>query len=404
MVNKLRLGILKETKIPPDRRVVLTPDQVMEVMQKFSRVEIHLEPSIIRCYDDNEYLMKGELLLNDLDKCDILMGVKEVQIDDFKENKTYIFFSHTIKQQLHNREMFREIIKKKITLLDYELFTDKKGNRLVAFGKWAGIVGTYNGLIAYGLRNNFYSLKRAKDCHDLNEVFAQLSGITLPAIKILITGGGRVAGGAMEILNNMKIRKVDSEEFLGNDYQEPVYCKLDPDNYVKHKNGRQFELQHFFEHPAEYRSVFLPYTKVTDIYIPCHFWNPRSPVFFTKEDVQLPDFKISVIADVSCDIHGPVPSTIRSSSIAHPFYGYDPLTSDEGDPFDKKNITVMAVDNLPGELPRDSSKDFGRAIINHVFPSLFGEDTEGIIERATIVKNGKLTDRFLYLSNYAGLE
>jgi alanine dehydrogenase len=404
MADKIKVGVLKETKIPPDRRVVLTPDQVIEVMQKFPGVEVHIQPSNIRCYNDSEYLLRGELLRDDLDKCDILIGVKEVQIDDLIENKIYIFFSHTIKQQLHNREMFREIIKKKITLIDHELFTDKRGFRLVAFGRWAGIVGTYNGLIAFGIRNKLYDLKRAKDCHDKKELFGHLMEISLPVIKILITGGGRVAGGAMEVLNHIKIRKVSPSEFLENNYSEPVYCQLDPDYYVKHKDGKEFSLQHFFEHPAEYRSIFLPYTKVTDLFIPCHFWDPRSPVLYSKEEAQSPDFKISVVADISCDVPGPVASTIRSSTIAHPFYGYNPDTSDESDPFNLNNITVMAIDNLPGELPRDASEDFGKALINRIFPALFGNDTDGIIERATIVKNGTLTEKYTYLSNYAGLD
>ncbi|MCX6256675.1 MAG: alanine dehydrogenase, partial [Bacteroidia bacterium] len=195
MTSKIRLGVLRETKTPPDRRVVLTPDQVLEVMQRFPDVEVHVQPSEIRCYKDSEYLLRGELLRDDLDQCDILIGVKEVKIDKLIENKTYIFFSHTIKKQAHNRELIREIIRKKITLLDHEVFTDTSGARLVAFGRWAGIVGTYNGLIAYGIRHHLYNLKRARDCHDMKELFGHLSEINLPPVKLLITGGGRVAGG-----------------------------------------------------------------------------------------------------------------------------------------------------------------------------------------------------------------
>ena len=401
--KKLKIGILRETKFPPDRRVAITPLQTKEILKKFPNIEIFAQTSELRCYRDEEYSNQGLTLTEDLSDCDILIGIKEVDIPSLLSGKTHLFFSHTAKKQLYNRLLFQEIVRRKITLLDYEYLTGSDGFRLVAFGRWAGIVGAYNGLRAWGKRFGTYELKPAHQCFDLKEMLSQLSAVKLPDIKILITGGGRVAGGAIETFTGLKLRQVSPEEFLNNTFNESVICRIDPWHYARRKDGGKFDINtfnHFIRFPEEYESTFYPYTKVTDIYIPCHFWDPESPVFMTKEDMCAEDFKMQVIADVSCDINGPVPSTIRASTIADPFYGYNPHTGKETDPFDKSNITVMAVDNLPGELPRDASKEFGKTLIDKVYPSLLIEDTEGVIERATIVKNGQLTEKFAYLQDF----
>jgi len=270
----------------------------------------------------------------------------------------------------------------------------------VAFGRWAGIVGAYNGIMVYGNRTKIYQLKRAFECYDQADMLSQLDNIKLPPVRILITGGGRVAHGAMETLSHLKLKNVSPQDYLTKTFNEPVICRLDPDFYVKHKDGLTFDLKHFFCNPSEYYSTFLPYAMATDIYIPCHFWDPNSPVFLKPEDYILPGFKIKVIADVSCDLYYPVPSTIRSSTIADPVYGYNPFTRKEDDPYLDTNVTIMAIDNLPGELPRNSSEEFSKTLYEKVFPSLFGEDKEGIIERATILKKGILTPRYAYLQDY----
>jgi saccharopine dehydrogenase (NAD+, L-lysine-forming) len=403
MIWKLKIGVLKETKIPPDRRVAITPFQAKEILRKFPDIELFVQRSEKRCYRDDEYSNCGVSLTNDLSDCDILIGIKEVAIPALITGKTYLFFSHTAKRQSHNRSLLQEIVKKGITLIDYEFLTDKNNLRLVAFGRWAGIVGAYNGLLAWGKRFGTYELKPAHQCYGLEEMLAQLLLVKLPDIKILITGGGRVAGGALETFARLNIKQVSPEGFLNRTFNEPVFCRIDPWHYARRKDGSRFDLdtyEHFISYPEEYESSFYPYTKVTDLFFSCHYWDPRSPVFMTEEDMRDDDFRIQVIADVSCDIKGSVPSTIRSSTITDPFYGYDPFTGEEADPFNKKNITVMAVDNLPGELPRDTSTEFGKILIDKVYPSLFGEDTEDIIAGATIVKNGKLTKRFIYLQDF----
>jgi len=400
-MNKIKLGVLRETKNPPDKRVPVTPSQAVKLTERFPDVDVFIQPSDIRCYTDEEYQYLELNLTEDLSDCDILIGVKEVDPKTLIDNKTYLFFAHVAKKQPYNRELLQEIIKKKIRLIDYEYLTDYNNQRIVAFGRWAGIVGAYNGLRARGIRTDEFNLKPAHQCKDMDEMFAGLKKIKLKKKKILVTGGGRVAMGAMETLSQLNIREVNPQEFLTQEFDEPVLCRIDPEHYVKHKGGMQFNLQHFFKHPEEYESTFKPFTKVTDIYIACHFWDPKSPKFIEAEDYLEPGFKTTVIADVSCDVNGPIASTVRASTIADPFYGYNPSTRKDERPFiSPKNITVMAVDNLPGELPRDASSDFGTNLIDKVYPSLFGNDDTGMIERATIAKDGKLTERYAYLQDY----
>ncbi len=403
MKKKFNVGILKETKTPPDRRTALSPEQAVEFVRKFPNTELFIQSSDIRAYKDDEYSKLGLRVVNDVSHCDILIGVKEVSIPELINDKTYLFFSHTAKEQEYNRPLLQTFLEKKIKMIDYEYLTDKNGVRLVAFGNWAGYVGAYNGLIAFGIKNDLYNLKRAKDCHDINEVFAELDKIKLPPVKIVITGGGRVAHGASVILEKAGVKKIRPEDFLNEKkvFDYPVYSQLDPQYYVERKDGKAFDLQHFFNNPSMYKSIFKPYTKAADIYIACHFWDENSPFFFTKEDMKEDDFRMRVIADVSCDIAGPIPSTLRPSTIAEPFYGYMPDTEKECNPFETTAITVMAVDNLPGELPRDASVDFGKGLLEKVFPVLFGDDTDGIIERATITENGKLGKHFRYLKDFA---
>lgn len=402
-MNKIKVGVLKETKTPPDRRVVLTPVQVMRVKEQFPHVDVVVQPSDLRCYKDEEYERLGITMQEYLSDCDILMGVKEVDIPTLIPGKKYLFFSHTHKKQDYNRELLQALVKNDIQMIDHECLTDDHGVRLVAFGRWAGIVGAYNGLIAWGKRSGDYDLIRAKDCFDMQEMLHEAEDAILPPrFKILITGGGRVAGGALETLEPLNLYNVSPEEFLNETFDEPVVCQIDADQYVERKTGGWKSFPHFFENPQEYKSTFKPYSKVADMWIPCHFWDPNSPAFLKPEDYREDDFSIKVIADVSCDIKDPIPSTLRASTIADPFYGYNPETEEESDAFEKDNLTVMAVDNLPGELPRDASEDFGNTLIERVFTYLFDTDKpdNDVIMRASICKDGELTDNYKYLQDF----
>jgi len=337
-----------------------------------------------------------------LSGCDVLLGVKEVMVEDFLPGKIYLFFSHTIKKQEYNRNLLRTVLERKVQLVDYEVLTNKEGFRIIGFGRFAGLVGAYNGLRAYGLREKLFELKPAHQCDDLEEMLQQLDTVNLPPVKIAVTGDGRVAGGVLEILNHIKIMRVSPEAYLNEqEIEQPVYVQLLPNNYVKRTDGDAFDLMHFFNNPELYENAFQPYTKTTDLLIASAYWDPKSPVLFTTKEMKQKDFKISVISDITCDIEGSIPSTKKASTIDDPFYDYNPETDETEPAFtDKKNISVQAVDNLPCELPKDASLDFGRNLIDKVFPGLFGEDTDGIIERASITKNGKLTDRFSYLQDF----
>ncbi|MBN2668208.1 MAG: hypothetical protein JXR60_03180 [Bacteroidales bacterium] len=401
-MKNIKVGILKETKTPPDKRVVLSPNEAKTLTEQFPNVELYIQKSENRCFRDEEYAELGLNLVDSVDHCDILMGVKEVKIEALIPNKKYLFFSHTAKEQEYNKPLLKALLNKKIQIIDHEYLTDENGARLVAFGRWAGLVGAYNGLLAYGLKTKSYQLKRANACHDLEELKIELNKVKLDPVKILITGGGRVAHGAMEILNEIDgIEKVTAQQFLKKEFDHPVYCQIDPWHYLERNDGLPFDFKYFVKHPCKHTSTFKPYTKVTDLFIACHFWDEKSPVFMTNEDMLEDGFKINLIADVSCDIHGPIPSTIRPSTIAEPLYGYNAKTKQEVGAFDKEAVTVMAVDNLPGELPRNASNDFGNGLLEKVFPSLFGEDDKGIIHRASITTlEGKLNDPFLYLEDF----
>jgi saccharopine dehydrogenase (NAD+, L-lysine forming) len=400
-MQKVKIGILKEGKIPIDRRVPMIPSQAREVLDKFDNVEIVVQKSDIRCYKDEDYEKVGISVVDDVTDCDILLGVKEVPIKNLIPEKTYFFFSHTTKEQPYNRQLLKEILNKKIQLIDYEQLTDQNNTRIVAFGRYAGLVGAYNGILTYGKRYNRFTLRPAHECFDFADLKTEYKKVNLPAIKIVLTGGGRVSRGAMEVLDGMKIRKVTPANFLNHLYKEAVYCQLNSRDYNKAKNGTDFNRGDFYNNPEGYESDFLKYAEVADLLIAGAFWDPEAPVLFHRTDILKPNFQIKVIADITCDIEGSIPSTKKPSTIDDPIYDYNP-EEDKVEPAlkDEGNITVMAVDNLPCELPRDASTDFGREMVDNVLPHLLGNDNEEVIKRATISKNGQLTDRFEYLKNY----
>lgn len=400
-MQKIKIGVLREEKSPPDKRVPLTPLICSELIRKYPNVEIAVQPSKIRCYSDDEYTSFGVPLQEDLSDCDVLMGVKEVPSVNLIIGKKYFFFSHTIKKQPHNQKLMIALLEKKIQMIDYETLTDKNHNRIIGFGRYAGVVGAYNGILGYGLKYDLFRIKPAHLCRDRAEMEEELKRVKLPNIKIALTGGGRVANGVIETLSALRIRKVTPEEFLMASFREPVYCQLNPRDYVERPNDHNFDLNDFFKHPEHFVSRFNAFTKVTDLYISAHYWDPRSPKMFTKEDMKASDFHISVIADVTCDINGSVPTTLRASTIQLPFYGYNIKNENEDLPFNKDTICIMAVDNLPCELPRDASDDFAKDLTERVLPNIISEDRDQIIERASICKDGRLCTDFNYLSDYA---
>lgn len=396
----MKFGIIRERKNPPDKRVVLSPTLCQNVLKEHSAAKIIVEPSPIRIFSDDEYQDSGIKVADEMTTCDVLLGVKEVPIDALIPNKKYFFFSHTIKKQPYNRDLLRAILAKNIELYDHEVITNQNGQRLVAFGRYAGIVGAYNGIGAYGLKYDYFQLPKAESLKDQEALIAELNKIELPNMKILLTGRGRVGNGAKEMLDAMNLKKVNVSEYLNEEFEEPVYCQIDASEYNKRKDGARGNKADFFENPQEYKSNFFRFAKVTDFYIAGHFYGDGAPYLYTREDAKHDDFRIKVVADVSCDIDGPVATTIRPSTIADPIYGYEPQSEEEISFKDPKAIAVMAVDNLPAELPRDASDGFGEAFSKYVIPAFFNGDKDGILERARMTKNGKLTERYSYLSDY----
>lgn len=394
----VKIGVLRETKVPPDHRVALPPHRIMELKELIPNVEILVQPSPLRCYNDDEYLRLGITLQEDLSDCDILIGVKEVDIPTLIPDKTYLFFSHVGKEQPYNRTLLQAFLKKRIHMIDYEYLTDSTGIRLIAFGRWAGIVGAYNGLRGLGEFTGDYELKPAHKCHDRQEMDAQLDEVVLKNTRILLSGGGRVAQGAMETLQKLGIREVSPDRYSSEEFNEPVFCRIDPWQYVARNDGQAFDLQHFFNNPKDYHSIALQYLNKTDLYIAAHYWDPDSPRMFELDDLAPNGTGTNgtgtkfcaptVIADISCDINGSVPATTHATTIADPFYYYD-------------NVLMMTVDNLPGELPRDASDEFSDVLVREIFPRLILNDPEKVIEGASITAKGKLTKIFSYLENYS---
>ena len=399
-----KIGILREGKNPPDKRVALTPAQCLEVMQRYPGTDVVVQRSPVRAIADAEYEAAGVRMTDDVSDRDLLIGVKEVPVDMLLEGRSYQFFSHTIKQQPHNRKLMQAALVKRIRLIDHELLTDPKGERVLAFGKWAGVVGAYNAFRAWQATQGGPFLKPAYQCHDRAEMEQHLHAFPLPKdLRIVMTGGGRVGRGAMEVLDKAGVSRVSPSAFLNAVFDGPVYTVLGSADLYRREDGRPFDKAAFHADPSGHVADLLPYTLKANMFMACHFWDPRGPKILTTEMLRSPDLKLRVVADMSCDVGGPIDSTLRASTITEPLYGYLPTTSAECPVGTPGSITIMAVDNLPCELPRDASEAFGRDLVDHVIPHLVHADINGMIDRASITRDGALTARFAHLAGYAGM-
>jgi alanine dehydrogenase len=397
----MKFGIIKERKNPPDKRVVFSPEKLKEFKAKFPEAEIVVESSDIRVFKDEDYAAAGFEVTNDVSDCDVLLGVKEVPVENLIPNKKYFFFSHTIKKQPYNRKLLQEMLAKNIEMYDHETIIKANGARLIGFGRYAGLVGAYNGFRAIGLKEGIFSLPKVETLADLDEVKRELDKIKLPNIKILLSGTGKVAKGAQEILDYLQIKQVSDALYLTSKFTEPVYCLVDVMEYAKRKDGKVGNKFEFYKDPSGYESNFMPYAKETDFFIAGHFYGDGAPYLYTREDVKSNDFNIKYVADISCDVDGPVATTLRASTIADPIYGYDAQSESEVNYKNENAIVVMAVDNLPCELPKDASEGFGDMFLEHVIPAFYNNDKDGILERAKMTtNNGELTERYQYLKDY----
>ena len=395
----MKIGIIKEYKSPPDKRVVFSPEKCIETIKKFPEVEFFVEKSEIRCFSDSEYELLNIQTVSDLSHCDVLIGVKEVPVNKLINDKKYFFFSHTIKKQPYNKKLLQEILSRNIDLYDHETIVDKSNNRLIGFGYYAGVIGAYNGLRAYGLKTNSFELPKAIDLKDRKEFNDILNNLSVTNIKILLSGKGRVGSGTKEVLDFLKIKEVSPHDFLNNNYNEAVYSNIDVLDY-NFSDTIENTVSNFYKFPEKFASTFSKFSSVADIYFAGHYHNPSAPKLITLQNIKKFDFNIKVIADISCDIDGPIASTIRPSTIENPIYGFHKSNVKECDFLDKNSIAVMAVDNLPCELPRDASKMFGDMFLEYVIPSFFNNDKDDILVNSQITSNGQLTPRFKYLSDY----
>jgi alanine dehydrogenase len=396
----MKLGIIKERKNPPDRRVVFSPDELARLKQLHQNIIVKVESSDLRVFTDEQYRNMGIEVAEDISDCDVFFGVKEVPVDYLVPNKSYFFFSHTLKKQPHNRKLLQALLEKNIDFYDHETIVDSRNFRLIGFGKYAGIVGTYNSIRAFGIKFELFKLPKAETLSGKEALISHLKRVSLPPIKIINTGTGKVGSGVKEVLDAIKIKEVSVENYLTKNYSQAVYTQIDVLDYNTRKDGKVLDFNDFFQNPQEYVSNFGRFTKITDIYITGHFHANEAPDILTREMLNAKDCNIKVVADISCDVNSSIACTLRSSTIAEPLYGYLSSENKEVDVFHPAAIVVMAVDNLPCELPKDASEGFGEMFMTHVIPAFFNGDKDGILQRAKMTEKGKLTPRFSYLQDF----
>lgn len=397
------IGLIRERKNPPDTRVPFTPKQCVDVMKKHPQVRIIVQSSPDRCYSDAEYIAEGIEVVNDMSNCDVLLGVKEVPIDNLIAGKTYFFFSHTKKLQPYNRPLMQAFIAKKIRMIDYECLTHIDGQRILGFGFFAGVVGAHNGILTYGKKHGLYELPKANEINSYAELLSFYDHLKLPNFKIAVTGSGKVTSGILEIMSHLDIQSIEPGDFISKEYNYPVYTHLKGGYLYQHKVTKNYNREEFHQYPEKYESLFQQYLPYTDILLNGIYWDKKIPRLFEKEDVKNEDFRMSVVADITCDTDGSVPINIGSSTIADPVYGIDKKSLAKVAPFQnsKDIIDVMAVDNLPNELPRDASKYFGAHFEKYILEPLLEGYENDIIKRATICAEGLLTERYNYMKEYA---
>ena len=398
MKNKIiTLAVLREARID-ENRAPLSPTQISNLLDKFPNLKIIVQPSKKRCFKDEDYLKAGAQITDDLRSADIIFGVKEVDISTLIKDKTYLFFSHTSKVRqyigqvikdkaiIYKKELLREVIKKKITLIDYENLRDVSGEgyRYLGFGRFAGIIGTYNTLNLYLKLFNEQPIPRAFEINNYEQIKKIINKQNFNKIKILLTGSGRASKGATEMLEHANIKQVSINDYLNKKYNEAIFSNISAKEHIERKDGKDI-------------SKVKNYLFDTDIFIACHYWDPKFPKLFFPKHIN--EFKnLKIIGDITCDINGSVPTTIRSTSIAKPYYSIDIDSMKEID-LGTKGIAVMAVDNLPSELPLDASEEFGDSIISEILPYLIDKD-DGRINRATTASNGNFCSKFDYLNDF----
>lgn len=428
------IGIRYEDKYKMERRVPIIPEHVKKLTEAGLKFEV--ESSGKRIFTDEEFAMAGAEIVEKIDKAGFIIGVKEIPLDYFKEGKTYMFFSHVIKGQPYNMPMLRKMMAKKVNLIDYEKIVDDKGQRLIFFGRYAGIAGIINSLWALGQRwsregyqspflklqqtHQYDSLDEAKDV--IREIGAEISGKGLKSAKapfvVGITGYGNASKGVQDILKLLPVVKISPSELLllekkhiDNKVIYQVIFK-EEDLFRPKKEDVKFALQEYYNFPEKFESQFNQYLPHLSILMNCIYWNERYPRLVTKnyldELFSKGKPKFAVIGDVTCDVNGSVECTHKGTEIEDPVFIYDPQTRQPMMGFDGHGILVMAVDILPSELPREASRTFSDALIDFV-PEIAREDfsrpfadlkLSPPIKKALILHQGEFTLGYKYLEEF----
>lgn len=396
----LTIGLIREGKVPADNRVALVPSQCKWLVKHFPDIRILVQSSPNRCFTDEEYTHAGIEVTEDLSACDLLLGIKEVPVAQLIPAKKYLFFSHTRKKQPHNQGLLHAMMDQKITLVDYECLEHEDGQRIIGFGFFAGIVGAHNGIMAHGTRTGAYHLGRVTAVKDYLELIHTYFGLKLPKLKIAVTGSGRVAHGILEIMNLMDIQEVEPEEYLQRNFEYPVYIHLKGSDLYRHKQTGTYNREDFHANAGNYDCIFEKFCNHTDILMNGIYWEESIPRLFSMEALRSEGFRIQTIADITDDKDGSVPCNLGDATIEDPVYGVDRASGKKTAPYVSTSIDVMAVGNLPNELPRDASRYFGEQLIKYVLDDI-RKGGSPTIDRATILKDGALTDAFGYLSEYA---
>lgn len=427
------LGIRREDKNKWERRVPIIPKHIRELKDKYC-IETIIQPSPIRAFSKKDYKNAGAKINEDLSQVPVVFAIKEIPLDFFQPGKTYMFFAHVIKGQKYNMPMLKRMMKLGCNLIDYEKIADEKGRRLVFFGRFAGLAGMIDALWAYGQRMKskgidtpLSQVKQTINYFDLEEVKQNLKQIgkqikkdgfpdSISPFVVGFAGYGNVSRGAQEIINVLPVEKVlpDELEFLYEDYSDDVIYKVvfkekhmvKPKNYEKH-----FDLQEYYTKPELYQGIFSHYVPYLSILMNCIYWENRYPRLFTKDFLKKnysDKMKLQVIGDISVDINGAIEFTEKTTTPGNPVFVYNPEKDDVIDDYNGEGVAVIAVDNLPCELPRESSKAFSDTLIQFIPPIVeadFSVDFQDLslppeIKKAVILHHGNFTPEYQYINKY----
>ena len=431
------IGIRREDKNRWERRTPLTPAHIKELKESHN-IEVAVQPSDIRAFSGEDYEEAGASMDDALSSCQTIFAIKEIPIELLEEGKTYVFFAHVIKGQEHNMPLLKKMMELKCNLIDYERIVNDKGLRMIAFGKWAGLAGMTDTLAFFGKRltsqgiaNPFDTLKPAHEYRDTEGLTADVSKVgesirenglprELVPMVVGLAGYGNVSGGCQEVLDHLPLEVIEPEqladfmekgEFSDKKVYKVVFKEWHMVESISTEN--EFELQDYYQHPEKYRGIFPKHLPHLTILMNCIYWNTMYPRLITKElakDMyggdQAP--KLRAIGDISCDIDGAVEFTSKSTDIDNPTFVYDPIEDKLIDGVEGRGFLVMAVDNLPCELPRESSKQFGDTLMEFVpaiakadFSRPFNEmELPPPIRKAVILYHGKLRPDYEYLNKF----